>query len=240
LFTQVATTIWQFCAFFAALKCAKMRFYAEAWQHAPAAIRLSPHCKRQHVMTSIAHDLAKILPTIRSHGEFYATGTSDISIPNVEIDSVGRISLPLLAAQAEQLIAIATQSPYGRGEETIIDDNVRKTWQIASEAVHLSGRNWPKTLEEIVAQAAAGLGVEEAISAELYKLLIYDTGSFFVEHRDTEKVAGMFATLVVVLPSVCSGGRIGRSPPRPRSLPRPESFGADRRVVCRLLRRLRA
>ncbi len=159
-------------------------------------------------MTSIAHDLAKILPTIRSHGEFYATGTSDISIPNLEIDSVGRISLPLLAVQAEQLIAIAAQSPYGRGKETIIDTDVRKTWQIAPESVHLSGRNWSKTLDAIVAQAAAGLGVEEAVSAELYKLLIYDTGSFFVEHRDTEKVAGMFATLVVVLPSVCSGGEL--------------------------------
>jgi hypothetical protein len=38
--------------------------------------------------------------------------------------------------------------------------------------------------------------------ADLYKLLAYDPGSFFVNHRDTEKVAGMFATLIIVLPSV--------------------------------------
>ncbi|WP_029050406.1 2OG-Fe(II) oxygenase [Cupriavidus sp. amp6] len=60
----------------------------------------------------------------------------------------------------------------------------------------------------MIGQVAAGLGVTEPVTAELYKLLIYDTGSFFVEHRDTEKIPGMFATLVVALPSVSSGGEL--------------------------------
>ena len=159
-------------------------------------------------MTAITHDLARILSTIRRHGDFYATGTSDCAMPNLQIDGVGRISLPLLPVQAEQLIAVATRSPYGRGEETLIDTDVRRTWQIQAEQVHLSGRSWRSTLEAIVARAAAGLGVTKPVSAELYKLLIYEPGSFFVEHRDTEKSAGMFATLVLVLPSVCSGGEL--------------------------------
>ncbi len=159
-------------------------------------------------MTSIAHELARILPTLRRHGNFYAAGTSETIQPNLEIDGVGRISLPLLPAQAEQLIAIAARAPFGRGEETIIDTKVRRTWQIGPDRVHLSGRHWPNTMDAIVAKAAAGLGVTEPVSAELYKLLIYDAGSFFVEHRDTEKSDGMFATLVVVLPSVCSGGEL--------------------------------
>src|SRR5208337_1979483 len=52
------------------------------------------------------------------------------------------------------------------------------------------------------------LGVSDPIEAEFYKMLIYDEGSFFVSHRDTEKTAGMFATLVVVLPSSCAGGEL--------------------------------
>jgi hypothetical protein len=51
-----------------------------------------------------------------------------------------------------------------------------------------------------------GLGVGEPVTAEFYKMLVYDAGSFFVEHRDTEKVPGMFATLAIVLPSAHSGG----------------------------------
>ena len=46
------------------------------------------------------------------------------------------------------------------------------------------------------------------VAAELYKLLVCDEGSFFVSHRDTEKTDGMFATLVVVLPSDYTGGEL--------------------------------
>jgi hypothetical protein len=158
--------------------------------------------------TAITRELATIIPTIRCHGDFYATGKSEIVMPNLEVDGVGRIALPLLPVQAEQLIAIAARAPYGRGEETLIDTDVRRTWQIAADGVHLSGNSWARTLDAIVGKAANSLGVTGPVSAELYKLLVYDAGSFFIEHRDTEKIPGMFATLVVVLPSACNGGEL--------------------------------
>jgi predicted 2-oxoglutarate/Fe(II)-dependent dioxygenase YbiX len=124
------------------------------------------------------------------------------------VDGVGELSLPLLPVQAEQLIALAERAPYGKGPATLVDTNVRRTWQIAPERVRFGGRHWQTTLERIVMQAAVGLGVGEPVSAQLYKLLIYDPGSFFVSHRDTEKAPGMFATLVLALPSVSSGGEL--------------------------------
>ena len=39
-------------------------------------------------------------------------------------------------------------------------------------------------------------------------LTLEDEGSFFVPHRDTEKAPGMFATLVLALPSVSEGGEL--------------------------------
>ena len=57
-----------------------------------------------------------------------------------------------------------------------------------------------------MARAADGLGVAGPVTAEFYKLLLYGEGGFFVGHRDTEKAPGMFATLVVVLPSAHGGG----------------------------------
>jgi hypothetical protein len=63
-------------------------------------------------------------------------------------------------------------------------------------------------LETIVARATEGLGVTGPVTARFYKLLVYDQGSFFVSHRDTEKSAGMFATLLVVLPSQFAGGEL--------------------------------
>jgi hypothetical protein len=106
------------------------------------------------------------------------------------------------------LIAIAERAPYGRGAATIVDTKVRRTWQIGRDQVQVGGKHWQKTFDRVVALATDGLGVSEPVSAELYKLLIYDKGSFFVSHRDTEKEPGMFATLVLALPSLSSGGEL--------------------------------
>ena len=40
------------------------------------------------------------------------------------------------------------------------------------------------------------------VSARLYKLLLYEPGDFFARHRDTERMNGMFGTLVIELPCV--------------------------------------
>ncbi|MBL8398675.1 MAG: 2OG-Fe(II) oxygenase, partial [Candidatus Accumulibacter sp.] len=152
-------------------------------------------------MPAITPHLADILRTVNRPGDFYAYGTHDFFLPRLEVADVGQISLPLLPAQAEQLIAVAEQAPYGRGADTLIDTAVRKTWQIAADRILLGGRHWENDLGQIVARSAVGLGVLEPVTAELYKMLVYDAGSFFVSHRDTEKAPGMFATLVIVLPS---------------------------------------
>ena len=159
-------------------------------------------------MTTLAADLAALLSTVRRTGDYFASGTVEIMAPQIEVEGVGPIALPLLPVQAEQLLAVADPAPYGRGDETLIDPSVRLTWQIGAERVRIRGRHWPGTLEAILAQVTDGLGLTEPVSSELYKMLVYDRGSFFVGHRDTEKAPGMFATLVVVLPSLYSGGEL--------------------------------
>ena len=159
-------------------------------------------------MDSINADLASILQTVQTPGDFFAAGECALHVPLIEVDSVGPIALPVLPAQAAQLIAVAERAPYGRGAETLVDTAVRRTWQIGADRVHIKGRHWNAMLEGVVEMASKGLGAGAGVEAELYKLLVYDEGSFFVEHRDTEKSPGMFATLVVALPSVHTGGEL--------------------------------
>ncbi len=157
---------------------------------------------------SIAHELPALLSTVRTPGDFCTAGTIELALPLLTVQGVGAVALPLLPQQAEQLIAIADRAPYGRGAQTLVDTSVRRTWQIGAERVTIEGASWARTLQAIVERAAEGLGVTTAVTAQLYKLLVYDEGSFFIEHRDTEKAAGMFATLVVALPSIHSGGEL--------------------------------
>ena len=157
---------------------------------------------------SIAKELAEILDEVDRPGDFFVSGHIEWPAPRIEVEGVGPVALPLLPAQARALIKTASRAPFGRGSETIVDTKVRRSWQIGADHVRIGGRHWGKTLAGIAARAAEGLGVSEPVTAELYKLLIYDKGSFFVSHRDTEKAPGMFATLVLSLPSQSEGGAL--------------------------------
>ncbi|MEO6277058.1 2OG-Fe(II) oxygenase [Roseateles sp.] len=159
-------------------------------------------------MDSINDALAAALQNVRTPGDFCASGECALSMPLIEVDGVGPIALPLLPVQAAQLIAVAERAPYGRGGETLVDTDVRRTWQVGADHVRIAGKHWREMLEGIVQRAAAGLGAGAGVTAELYKLLVYDEGSFFVTHRDTEKSPGMFATLIVALPSLHTGGEL--------------------------------
>ncbi|MBK5942172.1 hypothetical protein CCR96_23610 [Halochromatium roseum] len=159
-------------------------------------------------MPHLANQIAAILSEVQHPGEFYASGTLDMHPFQLQVEGLGPVAMPLLPAQAEQLVALAEQAPYGRGTETLVDTEVRRTWQIDAAKLQLSGRRWAEDLERVVRQVTTGLGVHGQVEAALYKLLIYDAGSFFVSHRDTEKAPGMFATLVMVLPSLYTGGEL--------------------------------
>lgn len=159
-------------------------------------------------MDSINAALAAVLQTVQTPGDFFAAGECALHVPLIEVDGVGPIALPVLPAQAAQLIAVAERAPYGRGADTLVDTAVRRTWQIGADRVHIKGKHWNAMLDGVVEIASTGLGAGAGVEAELYKLLVYDKDSFFVEHRDTEKSSGMFATLIVALPSLHTGGEL--------------------------------
>jgi hypothetical protein len=159
-------------------------------------------------MPSIVAALLDCLGPVERPGDFCVGGTREIVMPTVDVDGVGRLAFPLLPVQVERLVAIAEAAPYGRGEETVVDRDIRRTWQINPARIRIGGRHWQESLVGLVADAARGLGVGDPVAADFYKLLVYDAGSFFVGHRDTEKVPGMFATLAIVLPSAHRGGEL--------------------------------
>ena len=139
----------------------------------------------------ITQKLAEILGDVDRPGDFFASGRAEFLVPRLEVEGVGPIALPLLPAQGKRLIKAAARAPYGRGADTIVDMKVRSTWQIEASRVSIGGKHWANTLDGIVKRAAEGLGVAEPVVAELYKLLVYDKGCFFISHRDTEKTPGM-------------------------------------------------
>jgi hypothetical protein len=128
-------------------------------------------------------------------------------LAGLAVSGVGILAMPLPEVQFEQLAAMAVPTPHGRGPDTIYDDKVRRSLQIGADRVDGSRPRWQALLAEITRLAATGLGAETA-TAGLYKLLLYRPGDFFLPHRDTEKVPGMFGTLVIALPSAFAGAAL--------------------------------
>lgn len=150
-----------------------------------------------------------LMQKVEGAGTFSVFGKLDPVFPGLIVKGVGEISLPLLQGQAEQIIEQCELAPFGRGEETILDTNVRNVWQIAVDALEFTNPQWEIAIENGCYAIAKQLGLSDCkIKFELYKVLVYTKGSFFQEHRDTEKIPNMFATLVVNLPSTHEGGEL--------------------------------
>ncbi|MHA3774950.1 2OG-Fe(II) oxygenase [Verrucomicrobiota bacterium sgz303538] len=154
--------------------------------------------------------LVDLLTGVEHPGDYFVSGASETPLPTLKVSDVGTVAFPVPPSQARDLIdASAEKAPYGRGDQTFVDETVRKVWQISPEKISIRGSGWENTFKGIVEKVAEGLGCEaESVEAEFYKLLIYEKGGFFVAHRDSEKAGGMFGTLVVSLPSEHTGGEL--------------------------------
>lgn len=159
-------------------------------------------------MTNPIKRLEKVLAPLGESSAFVAWGTLPPVLPGLEVNGAGTIGMPVSAEDARRMIAVADQAPYGRGAETIVDTDVRRVWQIDPSRFALRNPGWDAQVGELMAAVKQRFALCGEVRYELYKLLVYETGSFFAPHRDTEKTPGMFATLVICLPSRHEGGTL--------------------------------
>ncbi|KAE9035918.1 hypothetical protein PR003_g9775 [Phytophthora rubi] len=154
--------------------------------------------------------ISEILALADEHaGEYSFGGRADTlpPVPGLFVDEVGSVSVPLDQAQAEKLIAKCEKSPFGHNMDTKLDENVRKSWQLAPDQVDIKNPLWQTGIEKLSETIASRLGYKGVpLQCVLYKLLVYGEGGHFLKHQDTEKEDGMIATLVVQPPSTHEGG----------------------------------
>lgn len=153
--------------------------------------------------------LEAVLSGVKQPGDFFVCGAMEMPMPRVEVEGAGTLSFPVPDAQIAAIVRRAERAPYGKREDTIVDTSVCKVWQIDPGKLKIGGKSWTANFESLLSKVKTGLGRDDAtVSAEPYKLLVYDPGGFFLAHRDTEKMDGMFGTLAVTLPSTYRGGAL--------------------------------
>ncbi|KAJ8517299.1 hypothetical protein ONZ45_g5476 [Pleurotus djamor] len=144
----------------------------------------------------------------------YAYGANLQHAPNpcIRIEGIGLVGQPLSERDAQLITTVANQAPFGMGERTVVDKAVRDTWELDPTSFTFANSAWDKYMQDVVVKNVCGaLGVSQfqvKPHAELYKLLLYEAGSHFLPHKDTEKAKGMFATIIILLPSEYTGGEV--------------------------------
>ncbi|KAF0329831.1 hypothetical protein GQ607_003004 [Colletotrichum asianum] len=161
---------------------------------------------------SFHDDLYQTLQAIKTPGTFASfhriKAANGPLNPGLHVADIGSISFPLKEEQARSLIEKARQAPFGKGSDTVVDTTVRNTWELDPTQFELRNPQWNAIINQLCARAAQDMGINAPIIPDLYKLLIYEKGAMFKAHVDTEKIPGMFGTMVVCLPSPHEGGEV--------------------------------
>ena len=108
------------------------------------------------------------------------------------------------AISIHDLVGLCSQAPFGRNEKTVVDKTVRSCWQIDPEKFTIANTiTWNKAFNDLKSAASSVFAPElnsNQVQLRLYKLLVYEKGSFFLPHRDTQKDENHFGTVVLSIP----------------------------------------
>ncbi|EFJ21279.1 hypothetical protein SELMODRAFT_417764 [Selaginella moellendorffii] len=148
--------------------------------------------------------------TQEAAGIFACGGSIDDHLPSsISVQGIGEVALPISLDDAFRRQEAAEQAPHGLGNRTLVDTAVRRAWQIDGSKVlsYFSTATLSKPSLLLLFVAWGWIQVE----AHLYKLLVYDSDGHFKLHRDTEKEPGMFATLILQLPTRHQHGNLTKT-----------------------------
>ena len=156
------------------------------------------------------NEIQAALAALETKGDFYSEHEIDNDYLQINVNKLGRLVYPLTNRTIQALIAIAQPAQYGLREQTILDETVRKVWEIKPAKFNILKTGWRKGFEPLLKTIKTDLGLpdETKLTADLHNMLVYETGCFFKPHQDSEKIEGMIATMVVVLPSQHAGGEL--------------------------------
>ena len=138
----------------------------------------------------IKDQLLELLHAIQKHetGSFATSGSLPHSAnPGLYVHGLGLIGLPLSERLAVELAGICHQAPFGKGRKTVVDTTVRKTWELNPSLFEIRNPAWQECVKTAVQSVGKELGIVggmSSISAQLYKMLLYEKGAFFERHTE--------------------------------------------------------
>lgn len=139
-------------------------------------------------------------------GLFYSKQSTSLQGINVTLHGVGELVFPLTQQAIGDILQHAKKAKFGKADQTIYDASVRDTHEIPQDALTVNIDNIDTLMENI--SKDMGIKAPLKLQPHLHNMLVYQKGQFFKPHQDSEKLEGMVATMIVVLPSAHIGGTL--------------------------------
>ena len=138
--------------------------------------------------------------------QVHCGGSLKLSRPAKLFTGNEAIEFPLLPSGVERLRLNAEPATFGRGKQSILDEEYRQAMKISSDC----GLNFDLANWSVVAQIKEVLlpHSNKQVFAQLDKVNLYSDNGFFKDHKDTPRSQAMFASLVLCLPSPFEGGQL--------------------------------
>ena len=141
--------------------------------------------------------------------QFFTKGKFNVPQPAIYVNKIQEyIPFPFTKSVMETLRPLCKQAPFGLRDKTVTDTSFRNSFEMHPDQFEIRSKNWNTEIFKALKQIKKKLDLTSDIQASIYKLLVYEEGSFFKTHRDTEKETNMFGTMVIVLPCDYTGGEL--------------------------------
>lgn len=122
-------------------------------------------------------NLRRCLDSVESAGNSgHFDGYEEFANPGLQLEGNRTIPLPLTLADAEAIKAVCRRAPFGKGDQTLVDTNVRNTWELDPSQFHLANPAWKSCFANTLQNVANELALI-SVTARLHKLLLYEEGS---------------------------------------------------------------
>jgi hypothetical protein len=141
--------------------------------------------------SSVVEWLSEAVGRATRSAKYCVSGCMPIVDPGLEVEGLGPMAIPLKRGKGKELVARGRVAPYGKGAQTLVNTDVRNAFEFDPADFRLSDA-WSAAVAGVAQLVAERLGLPaERIEPQLYKLLVYEKGGFFLPHRDSEKHDGM-------------------------------------------------
>ncbi len=105
----------------------------------------------------------------------------------------------------EKICQLAVPAPFGKGHETVYDEKVRKALEVSANRIEIIDKKNGPDFDTYF----GGLAPQnKKFVYKLYKMQIYQEGGKFERHKDTIHAPNHYATLVVNVSKIFTGGEL--------------------------------